>query len=93
MRLVDGPSLAAGRLEVYHEGVWGTVCIDKFDYPEGDVVCKQLGLGSRKASGQSYDKGYGVGPGPIWMDELECTGSEARLADFGFGGDDGQNTG
>ena len=100
VRLVGGPSLAAGRLEVHHSGEWGTVCDQAFDGTEADVVCAQLGAGFGLAFGsyqawldaggfQTTLRDYKYGNDPslkIWMSELECTGSEARLADCYFHG-------
>jgi len=34
-----------GRLEVNHDGIWGTVCDDNFNDAAAKVACFQLGLG------------------------------------------------
>nr|XP_022287642.1 uncharacterized protein LOC111100229 isoform X1 [Crassostrea virginica]XP_022287725.1 uncharacterized protein LOC111100229 isoform X1 [Crassostrea virginica] len=80
IRLVGGANLYEGRLEVYHNGVWGTVCDDDNDNDTkvSDVVCRSLGI-SWKTS-ESYPQAkYGKGAGPIWLDDLNCLGSESSI--------------
>ena len=40
LRLVDGTVPREGRLEIYHEGEWGTICDDYFDATEADLSCR-----------------------------------------------------
>jgi hypothetical protein len=65
-----------GRVEVYRNGVWGTVCDDAFDNNDARVVCRELGL-----QGGTQIQRFGGGRGTIWMDNVACTGSESRLSD------------
>ncbi|XP_041455124.1 soluble scavenger receptor cysteine-rich domain-containing protein SSC5D-like isoform X1 [Lytechinus variegatus] len=76
LRLVDGEDLDEGRVEIYHNGVWGTICNDYWAYDEARVACRQLGY-----YGVSYSKTsmYGPGTGPIHLDNVMCYGYEDRL--------------
>lgn len=67
-----------GRLEIYHENKWGTVCDDGFDEMDEIVVCRQLGYTQPK----NFSRGNSTTPGKgsIWLDEVECTSSHVRLS-------------
>ena len=44
IRLVNGPTYYSGRVEVYHNGVWGTVCDDDVNEKTVKVICIMLGM-------------------------------------------------
>ncbi|KAK3284540.1 hypothetical protein CYMTET_7834 [Cymbomonas tetramitiformis] len=74
-----------GLLEIYHNGEWGTVCDDGWSHGlDGVVVCKQLGF--TNVDSRFELASYGAGNGPIWMDEVQCSGTEASLAACPFNG-------
>jgi hypothetical protein len=42
VRLVGGKNEHEGRLEVWHDGSWGTVCDDEITALAAKVVCRML---------------------------------------------------
>ena len=44
MRLADESSQFGGRVEILHNGLWGSVCSDIWDNNDARVVCNQLEL-------------------------------------------------
>lgn len=79
LRLVNGSNSCLGRVEVFHNQKWGTVCDDTWDLQDAAVVCRQLGCGMvLSAPGSAH---FGPGSDPIWLDNIHCTGTESTLTE------------
>lgn len=75
--MVGGSSPCNGRVEVFHDGQWGTVCDDGWNMVAAAVVCKELGCGKPvRVPGNAH---FGQGSGRIWLEEIKCRGSESTL--------------
>ena len=96
MRLVGGSVAYEGRVEVCMNNEWGTVCYDYWGTPDSSVVCRQLGYSENSNDTSHYiyfhctvsidsvaytNNNFGSGIGKIFMDDVECSGNEAKLID------------
>ena len=61
VKLVGRSSRQEGRLEVYHNGIWGNVCDNGFTNAAARVICHMLGYGH---VGWFIGNRYGDGSGP-----------------------------
>ncbi|XP_038066607.1 scavenger receptor cysteine-rich domain-containing group B protein-like [Patiria miniata] len=81
LRLVAGGDSAQGQVEINYQGVWGTVCDTDWTIKDATVVCRQLGFKPARAS-LSYSYFLDADSiNPIFFDNVECEGSEAKLED------------
>uniref|UniRef100_A0A182JJM3 protein-lysine 6-oxidase n=1 Tax=Anopheles atroparvus TaxID=41427 RepID=A0A182JJM3_ANOAO len=96
LRLVGGRVADEGRVEVRlvpadgtgPPGAWGSVCGDGWGLLEGNVVCRQLGLGYANNAVQTdffsgAEEGMEAGPSlpELLLSGTECYGNETSLAD------------
>ena len=63
-----------GRVEIYRNNTWGTVCDDLFNRPDANTVCRQWGARTPAISWRTR-AGYGRGTGPIHFDNINCAGT------------------
>ena len=76
--MVGGSYDYEGRVEVFHLNQWGTVCDDSWDDSDAKVICRELGFPEGNHRAMLYAN-FGEGSGPIWMDDVQCTGSESHI--------------
>ena len=95
IRLVGGVDLTEGRVEICFNDEWGTVCDQMWDVADAAVVCRQLGLNYTGKSyilhvdllefsttlvlEAQTQASFDEGTGRIWLDNVQCTGSERTL--------------
>ena len=62
---------------MFFKGEWGTVCNDNWDINDAEVACRQLGY--PYAIRALYTWQVPDGTGPIWLDDVRCSGNEENL--------------
>ncbi len=91
LRLVDGTLTTEdgepceGRLEIYYDGQWGTICDDYWTEEDADVACRALGFSGGSVDDWNRFRNSFFPPGedaqPIWLDDMLCGGGESNLLD------------
>ena len=79
IKLVGGRNASEGRVDIYLQGQWGTVCGDHWDIRHATVVCSQLGY--LDAISVEKSSKFGQGNGSIHLQNIHCLGNEAVLTD------------
>ncbi|XP_008118996.1 macrophage receptor MARCO isoform X1 [Anolis carolinensis] len=72
VRLIGGTR--RGRIEIQHNGIWGTICNDEWDEKDGIVICRMLGFRNVVETFTAP-----AGSGQIWLDDVHCTGNENTI--------------
>ena len=79
VRLVSPTNLpSSGRVEVFYNGTWGTICDYRWNLRNAEVVCRQLGY--HGASSAPSAAAFGQGTGQIWLNDVRCVGNEKSIA-------------
>ena len=65
-----------GRVEIFWNNRWSTICDNGWDDNDAVVVCKQLGYSGGSAIGGAY---FGEGTGSILLNNVNCTGNESNI--------------
>ena len=78
-KVLEGDTPGSGRVLIFINGNWGTVCDDDWDLKDAEVFCKSLGYpGAIKALGKG-DLPPGDPSRPIYFDNVDCNGDEAGV--------------
>ncbi|KAM7398823.1 hypothetical protein PAMP_018132 [Pampus punctatissimus] len=82
VRLVEGPSRCAGKLEVKQNGEWNKVHdkISEWNLKAADVICRHLDCGSAVWTGQRQNNFYSIS----WWINSTCLQSESAVRECVF---------
>ena len=86
---MQGPLSASGigRVEVFYNGYWGTICDGGWDMRDARVVCRQLGYDLDHAYARTLRRDLVLsGSGPIWLANVACAGEERNLTSCSHNG-------
>lgn len=74
--MAGGSNSYSGRVEVFANNEWGTVCDDAWGINDASAACRQLGF--PYGASEAIDR-FGGGTGPIWLDNLDCSSTADNL--------------
>ena len=86
IRLVGGTSPLEGRVEVNYNNTWGTVCDDFWTVEDAQVICRQLGFSGTSVAFSNAYFGADSSNQPIWLDDVNCLGTETNVGQCLSGG-------
>ncbi len=72
-----GGSEREGKVEVYYNGTWRTLC--DMDHAVADVICRQLGFPGATSYSEGSSFGQRQGTVAIKFDDLSCSNVESSL--------------
>ncbi|XP_045490332.1 lysyl oxidase homolog 2B [Pieris rapae] len=75
LRLVGGRNSFEGRVEIYYNNVWGSICPDGWTLYEASAICHHLALGYAE---QALQTDY-FGSSRIILSGVQCEGNETNL--------------
>ncbi|OWF45722.1 low-density lipoprotein receptor-related protein 4-like [Mizuhopecten yessoensis] len=80
VRLLGSGNHNEGLVEVYANGVWGTICDDGWTNADASVICDMMGFGKANAVAVNESRYGSDGNVLIFLDSVNCTGQESHIA-------------
>ena len=84
LHLVGGIHEFEGRLDVFYNGSWGTVCDRDWDLNDASVVCRMMGYGEATSAAVACPDEEGGRSRDVLFENVICEGNEASLLDCNF---------
>ncbi|XP_071944451.1 neurotrypsin-like [Antedon mediterranea] len=85
LRLTGGAHFEQGRVEIYHDGEWGTICDRDWTMADANIVCKTY-LNSQAINAYKSMQDNNDVERPIFIEDISCTGMEKNILDCAFKG-------
>lgn len=83
LHLVGGVHEFEGRLDVFCNGSWGSICDREWDLKDANVACRMLGYGEATAVSLTCSD-VGNRSDDFWIENVACEGNEASLSDCDY---------